>query len=164
VAAVLGIAGVTSTFLLLALAVGPLHIAGGELQTLLYLKLSVAGHFVIFLTRTEGPFWKSRPANVLLLSVLGTQLVASMLALMGWLVPQVPPLWIVGIWGYAALEVLLVDQAKQWAYRRWDRPDGPRRSGPLPVASGGLPWRWFVHPRHRGNPSWAAPAAPPPRP
>lgn len=150
VSSVLGITGVASTFLLLAIAVGPLHISGPLLQTLFYLKLSVAGHFVIFLTRTEGPFWKSRPANILLLSVIGTQVFASLLALMGWLIPRVPPLWVVGIWGYAALEILLVDQAKQWTYRRLDRADasGARRE-PRVGLTARLPWRWFFHPRHR---------------
>lgn len=33
----------------------PLHC-----QTLMYLKLSVAGHLTIFLTRTRGPFWSIR--------------------------------------------------------------------------------------------------------
>jgi len=150
VSSVLGITGVASTFLLLAIAVGPLHISGPLLQTLFYLKLSVAGHFVIFLTRTEGPFWKSRPANILLLSVIGTQVFASLLALMGWFIPRVPPLWVVGIWGYAALEILLVDQAKQWTYRRLDRADasGARRE-PRVGLTARLPWRWFFHPRHR---------------
>lgn len=150
VAGVLGVTGVLSTFLLLTIAVGPLHIAGAPLQTLLYLKLSVAGHFVIFLTRTEGPFWKSRPANLLLLSVLGTQALASALALMGWLIPRVPPLWVVGIWGYAALEMLLVDRAKLWTYRRWDRSDAAvGRREPRPGRAARIPWRWFFPPRHR---------------
>jgi hypothetical protein len=29
---------------------------------LMYLKLSVAGHLTIFVTRTRGPFWSTRPA------------------------------------------------------------------------------------------------------
>lgn len=150
VSSVLGITGVASTFLLLAIAVGPLHISGAPLQTLFYLKLSVAGHFVIFLTRTEGPFWKSRPANILLLSVIGTQVFASLLALMGWLIPRVPPLWVVGIWGYAAVEILLVDQAKQWTYRWLDRSDANRvHREPRVALTARLPWRWFFHPRHR---------------
>ncbi|MGA8664603.1 MAG: plasma-membrane proton-efflux P-type ATPase [Thermoplasmata archaeon] len=150
VATVLGITGVTSTFVLLAIAVGTLHIAGAPLQTLFYLKLSVAGHFVIFLTRTEGPFWKSRPANVLLLSVIGTQVFASVLALMGWLIPRVPPLWVAGIWGYAALEMLLVDRAKLWTYRWWDRSEAAKaRREVRPTLAARLPWRWFVHSRHR---------------
>jgi len=150
VATVLGVTGVASTFLLLAVALGPLHLSGASVQTLLYLKLSVAGHFVIFLTRTEGPFWRSRPANVLILSVLGTQLLASTFALMGWLVPRVPPLWVVGIWGYAALEMLLVDRAKVWTYHWLGRTTttGGRRE-PRSGEVARLPWRWFFRPHHR---------------
>jgi H+-transporting ATPase len=30
----------------------------------MYLKLSVAGHLTIFLTRTRSPFWSIRPARI----------------------------------------------------------------------------------------------------
>jgi H+-transporting ATPase len=154
VATVLGVTGVASTFLLLGIAVGPLHVTGGDLQTLLYLKLSIAGHFVIFLTRTEGPFWKSRPANVLLLSVIGTQLLASTFALMGWLIPRVPPLWVAGVWGYAALEILFVDRAKVWTYREWERTRAPGgRREPRAGLAARLPWRWFFRRDHRDLPA-----------
>jgi hypothetical protein len=36
----------------------------------MYLKMSVAGHFKIFVTRTRGPFWSIRPARILLVAVL----------------------------------------------------------------------------------------------
>jgi H+-transporting ATPase len=150
IASAIGITGVASTFLLLALALGPLHIGGAPLQTLIYLKLSVAGHFVIFLTRTKGPFWESRPAGALVVSVVGTQLVASTIALGGWFLAPVPFLWVVGIWGYAAAEVVVVDLVKQWVYRREDRrvPSIVTGAAPAPLAAL-LPWRWFYHPRHR---------------
>jgi H+-transporting ATPase len=150
VASAIGLAGVVSTFLLLALAVGPLHLSGGMLQTVIYLKLSVAGHFVIFLTRTRGPFWASRPAGVLLLSVLGTQLLASLIAFEGWFLTPVPALWIAAIWGYAAIEVFAVDFVKQAVYRREGalRPPGEARPAGAPRAAL-RPWRWFYHARHR---------------
>lgn len=135
VATALGLTGVASSFLLLLIAFGPFHITGGPLQTLIYLKLSVAGHFVIFLTRTEGPFWRSRPASILVASVLGTQTIASLIAFEGWLISPIPVLWIVGVWGYAAVEVFAADLVKQWIYRRSDRGEargserGARRTG-----------------------------------
>ena len=39
------------------------HLDRAHIQTLMYLKLSVAGHLTIFLTRTRGPFWSIRPAR-----------------------------------------------------------------------------------------------------
>jgi hypothetical protein len=35
-----------------------------HIQTLTYLKLSVAGHLMILLTRTRGPFWSIGPARI----------------------------------------------------------------------------------------------------
>ena len=54
-----------------------------HIQTLMYLKLSVAGHLTIFLTRTRGPFWSIRPAKILLVAVLGTQTLATLIASSG---------------------------------------------------------------------------------
>jgi len=67
-----------------------------HLQTLMYLMLSVAGHLTIFLARTRGPFWSIRPARILLLAVLGTQALATLIAVFG---VFMTPLG----WGYAAL-------------------------------------------------------------
>ena len=50
------------------------------IQTLIYLKLSVAGHLTVFVTRTRGPFWKDRPAPILLGAVLGTQVIATLMS------------------------------------------------------------------------------------
>ena len=50
---------------------------------MMYLKLSVAGHLTIFLTRTRGPFWSIRPAQILWIAVLGTQIIATLIAVYG---------------------------------------------------------------------------------
>ena len=39
------------------------HLDRDFIQSLMYLKLSVAGHLTIFITRTRGPFWSIRPAR-----------------------------------------------------------------------------------------------------
>ena len=49
-----------------------------RIQTLMYLKLSVAGHLTILLTRTRGPFWSTRPARIVWVAVLGTQMLATL--------------------------------------------------------------------------------------
>jgi hypothetical protein len=53
------------------------------IQSLMYLKLSVAGHLTIFVTRTPGPFWSHRPAPIRLGTVVGTQLIATLVAVYG---------------------------------------------------------------------------------
>ena len=57
VATVLGVIGVISAFGLFYLGERVFHLDRAHIQTLMYLKLSVAGHLTIFLTRTRGPFW-----------------------------------------------------------------------------------------------------------
>ena len=53
---------------------------------MMYLMLSVAGHLTIFQTRTRGPCWSIRPARILLLAVVGTQTVATLICIFGFLV------------------------------------------------------------------------------
>ena len=73
ISTVLGVVGVVAAFGLFYLAERIFHLDRAHIQTLMYLKLSVAGHLTIFLTRTRGPFWSIRPARILWIAVLGTQ-------------------------------------------------------------------------------------------
>ncbi|MGB5631370.1 MAG: plasma-membrane proton-efflux P-type ATPase, partial [Waterburya sp.] len=77
VATVLGLAGVIESFGLFYLGETYFQLSREVIQTLIYLKLSVAGHLTIFVTRTRGPFWSIKPAPVLLGAVLVTQAIAS---------------------------------------------------------------------------------------
>ena len=88
VASVLGLVGVVKTFSLLLVGQHAFGLGHDTLRTLMYLKLSVAGHLTVFVARTRGPFWSVRPANVLLGAVLGTQLLATVIAVGGFLMPR----------------------------------------------------------------------------
>jgi H+-transporting ATPase len=129
IATVLGLVGVIESFSLVGLAVGPLNIGHDEAQTLMYLKLSVAGHLTLFVARTRGRLWSYRPAWILLIAVLGTQLLATAIAVTG--VFMEPLRWQLAAlaWGYAVLWILLLDQFKLWTYRvlqrREEIPTGP---------------------------------------
>lgn len=65
IATVLGIVGPIAAFGLFYLGARVFHLSHPQLQTLMYLMLSVAGHLTIFLTRTRGSLWSIRPAKVL---------------------------------------------------------------------------------------------------
>jgi len=54
ISTVLGLIGVVSAFGLFYLGERVFHLDRAHIQTLMYLKLSVAGHLTIFLTRTRG--------------------------------------------------------------------------------------------------------------
>jgi H+-transporting ATPase len=86
----------------------------------MYLKLSVAGHFKIFLTRTRGPFWSIRPARILLVAVFGTQILATLAAVYGVLMPPIGWGWAGLVWGYSLVWFLVNDRVKLLAYRIFD--------------------------------------------
>jgi H+-transporting ATPase len=120
ISTVLGIIGVVSAFGLFFLAERVFNIDRDHIQTLMYLKLSVAGHLTIFLTRTRGRFWTIRPARVLLLAVFGTQAVATLIAVYGLFMTPLGWGWAVLVWGYALAWFLVNDQVKVLAYRILD--------------------------------------------
>jgi H+-transporting ATPase len=121
VATVLGIAGVIASFGLFYLGETVFHLSRETIQSLMYLKLSVAGHMTIFITRTRGPFWSIKPAPILLGAVAGTQLVATCIAVYGLFMAPLGWGWAALVWGYALAWFLVNDRVKLLAYRIFDR-------------------------------------------
>ena len=121
IATVLGVFGVVSAFGLFYLGERVFHLDRAHIQTLMYLKLSVAGHLTIFLTRTRGPFWSIRPARALWIAVLGTQAVATLIAVYGLFMTPLGWGWAAFVWSYALAWFLVNDRVKLLAYRVLDR-------------------------------------------
>jgi H+-transporting ATPase len=117
IATALGVIGVVASFGLFYLGERVFHLSRDFIQPLMYLKLSVAGHLTIFLTRTRGPFWSTRPARILLFAVFGTQIVATLIAVYGVLMPPIGWAWAGAVWGYALLWFLVNDRIKLAAYK-----------------------------------------------
>ncbi len=116
IASVLGIAGVFASFGLFFLAERVFHLPRDVIQTVIYLKLSVAGHLTIFITRTRGPFWSQAPAPILLGAVLGTQCLATLIAVFGILMTPIGWKMAFLIWGYAIVWFLINDRIKLAAH------------------------------------------------
>jgi H+-transporting ATPase len=125
ISTVLGVIGVVSAFGLFYLGERVFHFDHAHIQTLMYLKLSVAGHLTIFLTRTRGPFWSIRPARILWVAVLGTQIVATLIAVYGLFMTPLGWGWAGFVWGYALLWFLVNDRVKLLAYRVFDPTGAP---------------------------------------
>ena len=120
ISTVLGVIGVVAAFGLFYLGERVFHLDRAHIQTLMYLKLSVAGHLTIFLTRTRGPFWSIRPAKILWIAVLGTQIVATLIAVYGLFMTPLGWGWAGFVWGYALVWFLVNDRVKLLAYRIFD--------------------------------------------
>ena len=121
IATVLGLIGVVSAFGLFYLGERVFHLDRAHIQTLMYLKLSVAGHLTVFLTRTRGPFWSIKPAKILFLAVLSTQIVATLIAVYGLFMTPLGWGWALFVWGYAIAWFLFNDRLKLLAYRIFDK-------------------------------------------
>jgi H+-transporting ATPase len=123
VATALGVAGVIASFGLFFLGERVFHLNRETIQSLMYLKLSVAGHLTIFVTRTRKHFWSIRPARILVVAVLGTQLVATLMAALGIFMAPVGWKLALLVWGYALAWFLVNDQVKLFAYKIFDRTE-----------------------------------------
>ena len=135
ISTVLGIIGVVSAFGLFYLGERVFHLDRAHIQTLMYLKLSVAGHLTIFLTRTRGPFWSHRPARILWVAVVGTQIVATLIAVYGLFMTPLGWGWAGFVWGYALLWFLLNDRVKLLAYRIFEPVKKAEAKPEIKVAS-----------------------------
>jgi H+-transporting ATPase len=124
ISTILGIAGVVASFGLFYLAERLFHLNRDAIQTFMFLKLAVAGHLTIFITRTRGPFWSIRPAPILLWSAVGTKLLATLAAVYGVFMAPVSWRWALLIWGYALAWFVVNDSIKLAAYRLFESRGG----------------------------------------
>lgn len=122
IATILGVIGPIAAFGLFYLGERVFQLDHDHLQSLMYLMLSVAGHCTIFLTRTRGPFWSIKPAKILLLAVIGTQILATLIAVYGIFMPPLGWKWAGFVWVYALAWALVSDRIKLLGYRYLD-PD-----------------------------------------
>ncbi|MGR9114285.1 MAG: plasma-membrane proton-efflux P-type ATPase [Gammaproteobacteria bacterium] len=122
VATVLGTVGVLETFLLLIIAKHHFHVGPKELQTIIFLKLAIAGHLTLFVARTKH-FFLSRPfpSPLLLSAIVGTQLIAMFIAVSGWYVTPISWPYVGLIWSYCLFWVLIEDSLKLMVYRHLDQ-------------------------------------------
>ncbi len=118
VATLLGGIGVIETFGLLIIAHSWMSIGLAQLQSVIFLKLAVAGHLTLFVARSRRPFWRRPfPAPILLGAIFGTQLLAVLIVGFGWFVASIPWTYIGGVWLYCIAWIFIEDAAKLFAYR-----------------------------------------------
>ncbi len=118
VATALGVLGVSETFLLLIIARDYFQVSIEQLQTIIFLKLAIAGHLTLFVARTRHFFlFKPFPAPILLSAIISTQIVAALIAGFGWLVTPISWEFIGLIWAYCLFWVFVEDALKLFVYR-----------------------------------------------
>jgi H+-transporting ATPase len=113
----LGIIGVIASFGIFVIGELVFHLSPEILQSFIYLKLSVAGHLTLLVARTRGPFWSVKPAMPLISAIIGTQLVATLITVYGFLLPAMGWGLALFVWGYALVWFLVTDVLKTFFYK-----------------------------------------------
>jgi H+-transporting ATPase len=102
VATALGVSGVIASFLLFWYAEVIMKLPRETIQTLVFLKLLVDGHLTIYVTRNPRWFWsRPFPAARLFFTSEGTQVVGTLMAVYGVLVPPIGWPLAIAVWVYA---------------------------------------------------------------
>ena len=142
IASVLSVIGLVSSFLLFWYFNFYRELPRGEVQTLMFLKLLVAGHMTLFVTRSRGWMWhKPWPNLWMFLALEGTQVAGTLVAVFGLLVTPIGWLNAAIVWGYAIVWILVLDAAKVLTYRVLDGVRGiepPKRPEEGRLAEPGL--------------------------
>jgi H+-transporting ATPase len=118
ISTVLGILGVIASFGIFYLAEVYLRLSADVVRSFIFLKLAVAGHLTIFVTRTEDHFWRSPyPAPLLLWAAVATKVAATFFAVYGWFVTPIGWKNALFVWVYALAWFIVNDFVKIWTYR-----------------------------------------------
>ncbi|VAW17764.1 Lead, cadmium, zinc and mercury transporting ATPase; Copper-translocating P-type ATPase [hydrothermal vent metagenome] len=115
---VLGVMGVISSFGMFWIGEEYLKMPRDEIQTLMFLKLLVAGHLTIYLTRNTGAFWaRPWPNWRLVVTTETTQIVGTLAAVYGWYVTPIGWELALAVWGYALVWFAINNVVKIYVYR-----------------------------------------------
>ncbi|NOY07095.1 MAG: plasma-membrane proton-efflux P-type ATPase [Chlorobi bacterium] len=113
----LGSIGLISSFGIFYIGQEVLLLSKETVQTFIFLKLAVAGHLTIFLTRTRGPFWSIKPSGIMFWSAVSTKILATLVAVYGWFITPISWDLALIVWGYALIAFIISDFLKVRMYK-----------------------------------------------
>ncbi|VVB94409.1 Copper-exporting P-type ATPase B [uncultured archaeon] len=120
IATLLGMVGVISSFIIFYLGMEVFHLNQEMLQSFIFLKLAIAGHLTIFLSRTRGNFWSIKPSGQLFWSAVITKVLATLIVVYGLFITPLGWNLALFIWGYALVAFIITDYIKIGFYRLLD--------------------------------------------
>lgn len=98
---------------------GDMTVVDRRLDSIMYLHISSAPHFLIFSTRLKGFFWQSMPSLMFTAVIVGTQVVALLMVLFGWLTPKVPVGEALAVFGISFVSCVVLDVIKVLVFKYW---------------------------------------------
>jgi H+-transporting ATPase len=115
----LGFLGVVSSFIVFYLGKDWFNLKADVLQSFIFLKLAIAGHLTIFISRTRGYFWSLKPSRGLLWSAVITKVAATLFAVYGWFIAPIGWSFAALVWGYALFAFILTDLLKVYFLKKF---------------------------------------------
>ena len=113
----IGISGVISSFVLFFL-LQEQGFSEDLIRSIMFLKLIIAGHSTLYITRAESWFWRRPwPSAPLFLATFGTEIIATLIAVYGLFITPIGWEYALWIWLYALIWFLINDIVKIWATR-----------------------------------------------
>lgn len=117
VSSVLGITGVVSSFVLFFI-LQENGFSEDMIRSILFLKLIIAGHSTLYITRAEGWFWQRPwPAPLLFGATFGTEVLGTLIAVYGFFITPIGWEYALAVWAYALVWFLFNDMVKMLTYR-----------------------------------------------
>ena len=89
-----------------------------ELQTLVFVMLVATGQGNVYLVRTRGPFWRSRPSRWLLMSSTIDLIIVCIMAISGILMAPIKPMLVMALLVVVAAYLVVLDRLKVQIFRR----------------------------------------------
>lgn len=117
IATLIGVFAIIRSFGIFYLGEYVFHLDQGTIRTMIYLNLSIGGHLTVFVARTRGPFWSVKPARILLFAVIGTQVIATLIAVYGFLMNPLGWYYAGIVWGYCLVLFVIQDWVKLLAWK-----------------------------------------------
>jgi H+-transporting ATPase len=117
VSSLLGVTGVTGSFVLFFI-LQEQGFSEDFIRSFLFLKLLVAGHSTLYITRSGGWFWQRPwPAPLLFWATFGTEILGTLIAVYGLFITPIGWTYAFWAWAYALAWSFIDDAVKMWAYR-----------------------------------------------
>lgn len=128
IATLLGVLGVIASFVLFWIVEGYLHLPRDQVKSIIFLKLLVAGHMTIYLTRNKGAIWQRPwPSWKLIVATESTQVLGTLAVVYGWFVTPIGWGYAAVVWGYSLAWFFLNSGFKIMAYALLQHR-GPRQA------------------------------------
>jgi len=116
ISSILGLTGVASSFMIFFF-LRKQGVDNHLIQSLIFLKLIIAGHSTLYITRVDNWFWKRPwPSPLLCCATFGTEIIGTLVAVYGIFITPIGWEYALYIWLYALSWFLIEDMVKMGAY------------------------------------------------